>query len=480
MRYSDIYRDDASLRPYQIEAKRKIFSAWDDCDSVMLQMPTGTGKTRLFTSIISDIRTWSIISGKDVKVLIVAHRIELIEQISDSLDKYKVSHGIIAGGKERNLRPQVQVASVQTITHRTNFEVASCLGVDFVIIDEAHHSTAKSYNKLWDLYPDAKKLGVTATPWRMNHRGFASIYDRLVLSKSIKEFISEGWLSPYKYYSIKDSSNIHSLISNISEFDVEGDYKVFALEKVVDNGVIRAHLLKSYLKFAKGKKGIIYSVSRKHSDHICAEYKKAGVNIVCIDSLTPRDERRLYVQRFKMGLIDIIVNVDIFSEGFDCPDIEFIQLARPTKSLVKYLQQVGRGLRLTSNKSNCLILDNVGEHLEFGLPDADRDWNTEFVGVPYRKKTHSVVSSVKTFGAMGRNFEEGDEELDLVQDIVSPVETVVKTDDYVAGWSEQDDSLLRTLYIEKKCQLSVLASVFDVEENIVKKRLITLNLIDND
>lgn len=186
MRYSDIYRDDASLRPYQIEAKRKIFSAWDDCDSVMLQMPTGTGKTRLFTSIISDIRTWSIISGKDVKVLIVAHRIELIEQISDSLDKYKVSHGIIAGGKERNLRPQVQVASVQTITHRTNFEVASCLGVDFVIIDEAHHSTAKSYNKLWDLYPDAKKLGVTATPWRMNHRGFASIYDRLVLSKSIK------------------------------------------------------------------------------------------------------------------------------------------------------------------------------------------------------------------------------------------------------------------------------------------------------
>ena len=314
----------------------------------------------------------------------------------------------------------------------------------------------------------------------MNHRGFASIYDRLVLSKSIKEFISEGWLSPYKYYSIKDSSNIHSIISNISEFDVEGDYKVSAFEKVVDNGVIRAHLLKSYLKFAKGKKGIIYSVSRKHSDHICAEYKKAGVNIVCIDSLTPRDERRLYVQRFKMGLIDIIVNVDIFSEGFDCPDIEFIQLARPTKSLVKYLQQVGRGLRHTSNKSNCLILDNVGEHLEFGLPDADRDWNTEFVGVPYRKKTHSVVSSVQTFGAMGRNFEEGDEELDLVQDIVSPVETVVKTDDYMAGWSEQDDSLLRTLYIEKKCQLSVLASVFDVEENVVKKRLMTLNLIDND
>lgn len=221
--YTDIFRTDRSLRSYQQDAKEKIFSAWDDCDNVLFQMPTGTGKTRLFTSIISDIKAWSILNRKDVKVLIIAHRIELIEQISESLDKYKVSHGIIAGGKERNLRPQVQVASIQTITHRTNLDVASSLGIDFIIIDEAHHSTANSYKKLWELYPEAKKLGVTATPWRMNHMGFTFVYDRLIVSKPIKEFIEEGWLAPYSYYSIKDKSRIRYDISNINEFDIEGD-----------------------------------------------------------------------------------------------------------------------------------------------------------------------------------------------------------------------------------------------------------------
>lgn len=343
--YIEIVRKDKTLRFYQQEAKEAIFSAWEECDNVMFQMPTGTGKTRLFTSIISDIKAWSIINQKEIKILIIAHRVELIEQISDSLEKYRVSHGIIAGGKQRNLLPQVQVASIQTITHKSNEEVANALGVDFIIIDEAHHSTAKSYKKLWDLYPTSKKLGVTATPWRMNHSGFKSVYDKLIISKSIKEFIQEGWLSPYTYYSVKDSSNIKKDIDSIVEFDIEGDYKISALEHIMDRQAIHANLLDSYLKLAKGKKGIIYSISRKHSDHICAQYKQAGINIVRIDNETPREERRLYVKRFKSGLIDIIVNVDIFSEGFDCPDIEFIQLARPTKSLVKYLQQVGRGLR---------------------------------------------------------------------------------------------------------------------------------------
>lgn len=332
--YKDIVRTDNSLRPYQQEAKADIFSAWDECNHVLFQMPTGTGKTRLFTSIISDIKAWGILNQKETKVLIIAHRIELIEQISESLDKYNVAHGVIAGGKERNLRPQVQIASIQTITHRTNMDVANSLAVDFVIIDEAHHSTANSYKKLWNLYPNAKFLGVTATPWRMNHLGFTSIYDRLIVSKPIKDFINEGWLAPYTYYSIKNDSRIRHDITNINDFDIEGDYKISALENVMDRGSIRANLLDSYLKLAKGKKGIIYSVSRKHSDHICKEFKDAGINIVRIDSETPRDERRLHVKRFKNGLIDIIVNVDIFSEGFDCPDIEFIQLARPTKSLM--------------------------------------------------------------------------------------------------------------------------------------------------
>lgn len=470
--YKEVARIDKTLRPYQQTAKEEIFSAWDECDNVMFQMPTGTGKTRLFTSIISDIKAWGIISQSSPRILIIAHRVELIEQISESLDKYKVSHGVIAGGKSRNLIPDVQVASIQTITHRTNKDVAENLGADFIIIDEAHHSTANSYKKLWNLYPESKKLGVTATPWRMNHLGFTSIYDKLIVSKSIKEFIDEGWLAPYSYYSVKDNSNIRQDINNIDEFDVEGDYKVSALERVMDSASIRANLLDSYLKLAKGKKGIIYSISRKHSDHICEEYKQAGIKIVRIDSETPRDERRLHVQRFKSGQIDIIVNVDIFSEGFDCPDIEFIQLARPTKSLVKYLQQVGRGLRTTENKAKCVILDNVGAHIEFDLPNADRDWFYEFEGdyTPRKKRSSSASPIEKELKE--RNFDEGADDLCLIDDVG---ECPLKEESRIA-WSDDDDILLRTLFVDRKCPINVIASVFVKDEDVVCNRLKELGI----
>ena len=463
--YTEICRKDRTLRPYQQDAKEQIFAAWDECDSVMFQMPTGTGKTRLFTSIIGDISTWSVLQSINTKILIIAHRVELIEQISESLDKYKISHGIIAGGKERKLTRPIQVASIQTITHHTNRDIIRDLNISFVIIDEAHHSMANSYKQLWEMFPNAKRLGVTATPWRMNHRGFRELYDKLIVSKPIEEFIKEGWLAPYDYFSIKESSSLNTDIKNIDQFDIEGDYKTAALETVVDTSRIRAQLLDSYLKYAKGKKGIIYSISRKHSDHICNEFKLAGVNIVRIDSLTPRDERRLYVKRFRSGLIDIIVNVDIFSEGFDCPDIEFIQLARPTKSLVKYIQQVGRGLRPTANKTRCLILDNVGLHLAFGLPDADQDWEKYFEGeVPYPSGNDgSGCANTQITNTPEPSFEEGNDEMCL---IVSKEEV---------SWSERDNELLKTLYFDKHCSVAVLSEVFKMKEEQILEKISTIS-----
>lgn len=154
--YSAISRIDNSLRPYQQNAKESIFTSWNEVDDILFQMPTGTGKTRLFTSIISDIKAWSVLKTINYKILIIAHRIELIDQISESLDKYKISHGIIAGGRERDLRKYVQVAFIQTITHHTNIDAISDLNIGFIIIDEAHHSVARSYKKLWKLFPDAK------------------------------------------------------------------------------------------------------------------------------------------------------------------------------------------------------------------------------------------------------------------------------------------------------------------------------------
>ncbi len=470
MTYKDISRTDNSLRPYQQEAKERIFSAWDECDGVMFQMPTGTGKTRLFSSIISDIKIWGVQNGEDVKILIIAHRIELIDQISENLERYKVSHGIIAGGKPRNLRYPVQVASVQTITHRNNLDVASDLNVNYIIVDEAHHCVANSYKKLWNLYPNAKKLGVTATPWRMNNGGFESVFDKIIISQPIQRFIDAGWLAPYDYYSVGLNSEVQREIDSITEFDVEGDYKISALEKKIDTSRIRAQLLESYLKYAKGKKGIIYSISRKHSEHICQEYREAGINIVRIDSKTPKDERKLYVDRFRRGQIDIIVNVDIFSEGFDCPDIEFIQLARPTKSLVKYLQQVGRGLRPTEGKTICLILDNVGLHFQFGLPNSERNWEECFVGnpnIPIRRNSagHSVMSEQRE-----RNYSEGTDEMQLI------VASKCVEEENKKQWSEKDLSLLKTLYEEKQCPTDILAAVFKRSEEEVKQKLSTLTL----
>ena len=464
--FREISRKDNSLRPYQQKAKESIFEAWDECTNVMFQMPTGTGKTRLFSSIISDIKTWGVQHSEDVKILIIAHRIELIDQISENLERYKVSHGIIAGGKPRSLSHPVQVASIQTITHHCNKDVAGDLNVNYIIIDEAHHCVANSYRILWAMYPNAKKLGVTATPWRMNNGGFCGVFDRIILSQSIQEFIDEGWLAPYSYYSINYNSNIQKEIDSITEFDIEGDYKVSALENKMDTLRIRAQLLDSYLKFAKGKKGIIYSISRKHSDHICQEYRDAGINIVRIDSKTPKDERKLYVQRFRKGLIDIIVNVDIFSEGFDCPDIEFIQLARPTKSLTKYLQQVGRGLRPIPGKEHCMILDNVGLHFLFGLPNAERNWIESFEGGAIVKTQKKSRACKNVESVLERNFTEGNDEMFLIEDIKVKKQL----------WSDKDDELLITLYKERKCSLEVLSAVFNKKESDIRKRILDLQL----
>ena len=422
--YADINKDDETLRPYQRKAKKEIFEAWDEVNSVMFQMPTGTGKTRLFTSIIRDINDYSIRRKEAVKILIIAHRTELIDQIDASLKKYGVAHNIIAGSHKREIKYPVHVASIQTITNKSNLEKAKKLNVQFVIIDEAHHALAKTYKKLWQMYPDARFLGVTATPWRMNHESFTDLFDRLILSMTVKDFINQGYLAPYKYFSLKGDSDIQKTIDDI-ELDRFGEYKESSMEEKMDIGRIRAQLLDSYLSLAEGKKGIIYAINIKHAKHICKEYEEAGYKTVSIDSKTPAAKREDLVKKFKKGEIDIIVNVDIFSEGFDCPDIEFIQLARPTRSLVKYLQQVGRGLRITENKQDCVILDNVGMYSRFGLPNARRHWKQHFLG----KKIDETPTSVGvSFGGSGRSrdvdMSEGTEDMELIQDLNDEVEVI--------------------------------------------------------
>lgn len=429
--YNEFCQKDITLRDYQQFAKEEIFGKWNLVDNILYHMPTGTGKTRLFTSIIRDISIWGLRHDINYRILIIAHRSELIEQSSRSLDKYRIKHGVLAGTMKdkRDLTQAIQVASIQTITHPANQCMIDDLKFDFIIIDEAHHAVANSYQKLWEYCPNAKKLGVTATPWRMNNSGFAQIFDAYIPSMSIKNFIQKGWLATYQYYSIPTSSELVKSIESIREFDIEGDYKNSALVEVCDTSKIRAQLYDSYEKNVLGKKGIIYSISREHSEHICLQYRSRGVAIENIDSKTPAKVREKVIQAFRSGEIDIIVNVDIFSEGFDCPDIEFIQLARPTKSLVKYIQQVGRGLRKNGDKK-CIILDNVGMYSRFGLPDEERDWESFFYGE--EKGTTSIKGYSRNNGSLREYVEtdlsEGNEEMILIQDLEMPkvVEEVVE------------------------------------------------------
>lgn len=417
IRFTHIEANNEGLRPYQEEMKRDVYALWDRIDNVMLQMPTGTGKTIVFTSIVKDIRRWCIKNSPKSKILIVAHRKELIDQASGKLGK--LLHGIIQSGKPMHLERPIQVASIQTFMSRRNYEDMRLLQFDFIIIDEAHHSMASGYQKLWEMFPHSKKLGVTATPWRMSHSGFTTLFGDIVLSKSIEWFVNNGYLANYDYVSIKRSSELQHTINGIDRYGVDGDYLEAELSAVFDKDHIRAQLYQSYEKFAKGKKGIIYAIDRKHARHLTELYATKGVRVRMIDGETSKVERESVISDFKLGAIEVIVNVNIFSEGFDCPDIEFIQLARPTKSLAMYLQQVGRGLRISEGKERTIILDNVGLYNRFGTPMANRKWRYHFqgTGLPEELNDGTGVKRDIEFDSVRDDeiYAEGNEEMVVVE-----------------------------------------------------------------
>ena len=361
------------LRDYQIEICEKVNEAFGKHRSVMMQMPTGTGKTVVLASLVKQYLN----RDADCAVLIVAHRIELIEQTGAFLSHFGIDYGVIAGGKWPAVFKRVMVASVQTLSKNLDIDLAPSL----VVIDEAHHTLAKTYQMLWTAWPEAKFLGLTATPYRMSGDGFTDLFEVLVDSWSVKQFIADGWLSPYDYYSIRPDSEEQQEIDSLKKRGADGDFQMKELREKLDVRPSIERLFESFERFAFDKKGIIYAIDIAHAEHIAEYYRLQGVNAVAISSKTPAKERAEVIRTFKdENSIQILVSVDLFSEGFDCPDVEFIQMARPTLSLAKYLQMVGRGLRPCKGKQCCTIIDNVGLYRTFGLPSVDRDWGAYFVG----------------------------------------------------------------------------------------------------
>ena len=354
-----------------------------------------------------------------------------------------------------------------------------------IVIDEAHHALAKTYKGMWDRFPKAKFLGLTATPCRLNGKGFTDLFDVLVQSWSVPEFISKGRLATYDFVSIKSDGVTQRLIDSLQKRGADGDYQNKEMDMLLNKKPSIERLYRSLEEYGKDRKGIVYAINISHANAIAEFYREHGIAAVAIDSKTPASERRMLIERFKssntsqnfskitpslftlkegstshpdpltlrgeggnrptrcseplrskdggpskvspdcagwdrlgttclraadgaadgaadrLGAtclratdgaapIQVLVNVDIFSEGFDCPDIEFVQLARPTLSLAKYLQMVGRGLRVARGKKNCVIIDNVGLYRVFGLPSQVWNWNAMFEGklkVGKRKET---------------------------------------------------------------------------------------------
>ena len=439
---------DDSLRDYQSEAKRKIYDFWKAHRSVMLQMPTGTGKTRLFVSIAKDFHNWAIKHKTAVKILILAHRHELIDQIDTHLGlKYGLAHGIIMAKSLEQKKYPVQIGSVPTLTRR--IEKWSEKQFDIIIVDEAHHIKADSYKKIINTYPNAKILGVTATPYRMNGEGFLEEFDGLIVSEPIGSFIRKGYLSDYEYYSIRPDSVIQNQINSINQFDIDGDYLESAMVSVMDTEKVRARIVETYLRYAKGKKGIVYAITKGHNLHICNSFKKHGIRAAAIDCDTKPEEREKLVDEFKAGKIDVLCNVNIFSEGFDCPDVEFVQLARPTKSLSMYLQQVGRGLRPAQGKDKVIVLDNVGQYNKFGFPSANRNWMMYFMG-----KGEIEPDPIHIGDGSGVTFmdeiEEGDEQVDL---LFSSKENEEITDTKISITDNNQQSTMSIEEIEKEIDI---------------------------
>ena len=360
---------DIKLFDYQEDMKERIEKALRLHRSVMAQMPTGTGKTYLLTAVID-----SFVSNNPMeKVWIVAHRRELVSQIDETVRKF---HSYSASNTS-SLLSSVKAMSIQWLIRHYD-EIEEEPGM--IVIDEAHHALAKTYKEMWERFPNAKFLGLTATPCRLNGKGFTDLFEILVQSWSVPEFISKGRLATYDFVSIKLDGVTQRLIDSLQKRGADGDYQNKEMDMLLNKKPSIERLYQSLEEFGKDRKGIVYAININHAQKITKLYQEHGVKAIAIDSKTPATERQQDIEAFKKGDIQVLVNVDIFSEGFDCPDVEFVQLARPTLSLAKYLQMVGRGLRVAKGKKNCVIIDNVGLYRVFGLPSQVWNWNAMFEG----------------------------------------------------------------------------------------------------
>lgn len=345
--------------------------------SVMVQIPTGTGKTYVMAAVVK----WFLDTYSKGEVWLIAHRKELVEQMERTLDRFALEYGEKDEVLEEKVR--IRVLSIQWLTRNIGDLEKNGFKPGMIIVDEAHHSLATSYQDVFIRNHKALKIGMTATPCRMKQASFRTLFSRLITSPSIKDFILHGYLVPCNYVVIGEKSTDQQIVNLLTDRSGDGDYSVKEMEEKLNVTDVIRRLYNSVVKYAYGKKGIVYAINIAHAKAIAEYYNALGIKAVALDSKTATKTRKKAVEAFREGKLDCLVNVNLFDEGFDCPDVEYIQMAPPTLSLAKYLQMVGCGLRINRKdpKKVCMIIDNVGNYRKFGLPDRYRDWNAMFEGM---------------------------------------------------------------------------------------------------
>ena len=364
------------LRDYQSAAITQIRQAFRDGKRApLLVMPTGSGKTVSFAAISQGA------AAKGNRVLLLAHRIELIDQISDALTDAQTPHGFVCSGYDRAIR-QTMIASVQTLVRRLDAIPAPQL----IIIDEAHHAICATYRKIVEHWPQAKILGVTATPIRASGEGLNELFDTMILGPTVAQLTAQGYLVPARIFAppTMDTSGLHIRM---------GDYVVSEAEALADRPSVTGDALAHYLKHAEGKRALAFTVSVKHAHHVAEQFRNAGIPAYALDSGTDRTIRRKALKDFRNGFIKVLASCDIFGEGLDVPAVEAGILLRPTQSLALYIQQIGRCLRTFEGKTHALIFDHAGNVLRFGLPSEDRQWS--LTGTESTKRAKKATLTVR-------------------------------------------------------------------------------------
>ena len=327
----------------------------------LLVLPTGGGKTVCFSYMAGAAK------GKNLTVWILAHRVELLEQISRTLSDFGIKHGMIAPGFLGDRRQQVQVASVFTLARRLDRYAPP----DLIIVDEAHHAISKStWGTVINTFPNAKLLGVTATPIRLSGEGLGDLFEVMVQGPTVADLIAQGALSPYRLFAPAgvDLTGVHSKM---------GDFVRGELADAMNKRSITGDAVAHYRKLADGKRAIAFCVSVEHAEHVAAQFREAGIPAASIDGGMDKALRKAVLASFTAGDLRVLTSCDLVSEGFDVPAIEVAILLRPTQSLGLYLQQVGRALRLFPGKTEAIILDHAGNVKMHGLPDEDRIWSLD-------------------------------------------------------------------------------------------------------